>query len=195
MYFSNGNIKLNKKVLVWNLPRLKTCPGAYACKDWCYEIKAEKRFKNAIIAREKNLQESKKENFVKKAVEYMNKKKFDHVRVHASGDFYSQQYLEKWYAIARHLPSKNFYAFTKSLHLNLYEFKPKNFNIIQSFGGRYDHLIDLKRSYNKILRKGEKPLAWEFFCSSDKLRNGTCGGSCTICQTHSPLWMVSHLHK
>jgi hypothetical protein len=35
------------------------------------------------------------------------------IRIHATGDFYSQSYLNKWIEIAAALPSVDFYAYTK----------------------------------------------------------------------------------
>lgn len=194
MYLSSGNIKLNKCVLVWNLPRITTCPGAGACKDWCYEIKAEKRFKGAVASRRQNLNDSKRKDFVPKMVALMKRRNFKYVRVHASGDFYNQTYLNKWYEIARQLPDKKFYAFTKSLHLSLWRHQPKNFKIIQSYGGKWDSKINPMRAYNRVIDKGDPIMSWEFLCASDSLRDGTCGGSCTKCQEDHRLCTVSHRH-
>jgi hypothetical protein len=69
------------------------------------------------------------------------------LRIHDSGDFYAPQYIDKWTEIAKAHPDLKFYAYTKSHHpklrerLNEFEKLP-NVNIVQSFGSKYDHLID-----------------------------------------------------
>ena len=86
-------------------------------------------------------------------------RKFTHVRLHDSGDFYSKEYLFKWYEIARNMPSKTFYAYTKRVKLikdNELK-KPKNMVIIYSLGGREDHLIDQKIDrHSKIFKSLEE---------------------------------------
>lgn len=68
-------------------------------------------------------------------------KKF--VRIHASGDFYSFDYLLKWVRVAIWHPDTTFYCYTKSVafvkQLNWY---PPNLRFIFSYGGLQDSLID-----------------------------------------------------
>jgi hypothetical protein len=66
------------------------------------------------------------------------------VRVHVSGDFFSLDYFRAWMMVADNVPSKTFYAYTKSLpfvvrHLDC---MPGHFRITASRGGKFDHLID-----------------------------------------------------
>jgi Gene product 88 len=65
------------------------------------------------------------------------------VRVHVSGDFYSETYFRAWMAVAVQRPETVFYAYTKSLKIwvdNL-DLVPANFRLNASKGGRWDHLI------------------------------------------------------
>jgi hypothetical protein len=67
------------------------------------------------------------------------------IRVHDSGDFYNQEYVDKWADIARANPDKKFYAYTKSLHLDLKKLHNiTNFHVIQSVGGDHDDKVDTK---------------------------------------------------
>jgi hypothetical protein len=43
------------------------------------------------------------------------------VRIHASGDFFSREYFEKWINIARAKPWVTFYAYTRTYFLDLSE--------------------------------------------------------------------------
>lgn len=66
------------------------------------------------------------------------------VRIHDSGDFYSEDYLDCWLEIAWRNPRVLFYCYTKSVSL----FRavigwPTNFLWCYSLGGREDHLLDL----------------------------------------------------
>ena len=68
------------------------------------------------------------------------------VRIHDSGDFYSDEYLEGWIAIARIADDVLFYAYTKEVSrvksaISRGDFPP-NFRVIFSMGGIEDHLLD-----------------------------------------------------
>ena len=68
------------------------------------------------------------------------------VRIHDSGDFFSDEYLKAWIYIARQVPDVLFYAYTKEVSRTkrvLADDSPSNFRVIFSLGGVEDHLIDL----------------------------------------------------
>jgi hypothetical protein len=73
--------------------------------------------------------------------------KADTVRVHVSGDFFSQIYFDAWMSVARLFDTKKFYAYTKSIPywLERRETIPENFNLTSSKGGRSDDLIELNK--------------------------------------------------
>ena len=67
------------------------------------------------------------------------------VRIHVAGDFFNQEYMHAWYAVALNNPRTLFYAYTKSLRywLSVREFPEIwNFVLTASYGGTHDHLID-----------------------------------------------------
>lgn len=73
------------------------------------------------------------------------------IRIHDSGDFFSEEYLLAWLAIASHTPDVLFYCYTKEVSL----FKkvvepapPANFLWCFSMGGKQDHLVDKERDYH-----------------------------------------------
>lgn len=75
------------------------------------------------------------------------------VRVHDSGDFFSEDYLLTWYRIALALPKVVFYAYTKmfaQLSPVMFELKPSNFSIVQSVGGIDDDKIDLTKPHSRV---------------------------------------------
>lgn len=127
----NGNKKLcnteNVRFIIWNLPAVKTCPFRTAmCEKACYARKAERVYPQVLPSRERNYNDSLGADFVDRMVytieselksrKYTGKKVV--FRIHESGDFYNQEYTEKWLAIARHFSDRDnlvFLAYTKSL--------------------------------------------------------------------------------
>jgi hypothetical protein len=108
---------------------------------------------NVANARLSNLYASLESNFVSDAISdltYHAKRGINVVRLHDSGDFYSQEYLDAWKKIAQALPDMVFYAYTKSLHLDLYSDKPENFKLVQSLGGVYDKRVDTEKPHSRI---------------------------------------------
>lgn len=65
------------------------------------------------------------------------------IRIHVSGDFFSQRYFDAWVKVARARPGILFYAYTKSLPFWIKRLGtlPDNLVLTASVGGRYDHLI------------------------------------------------------
>lgn len=161
--WSKGNTKLEKtsggayNVIGFGIPAdhtfngLNTCPGASACKAVCYAKQGRYRMPNVANSKLNNLEETLKASFVTNAVESLKKeKRYDTVRIHDAGDFYSQEYYDQWIDIARALPEHIFYAYTKALHLDLYSNLPENFRIVQSLGGKYDNLVDMNKPHSRI---------------------------------------------
>lgn len=143
------NAKLKKaefKTVNFGIPALKTCPEADKCKSFCYATKGAFTYPVVKAAYEYRYQATRKANFIEVATSTLKKKRATHVRIHDSGDFYNKEYLYKWFEIARNLPSKTFYAYTKRVKLlkDNEALKPKNMVIIYSLGGSQDHLIDQK---------------------------------------------------
>jgi hypothetical protein len=60
----------------------------------------------------------------------------------SGGDFINQKDLDAFYAMCKDNPGVLFYAYTKSLHLDLWTGKPANVTVNQSLGGRYDSKVN-----------------------------------------------------
>ena len=134
MYISKGNKKTGK-VLIWSLPAKKTCPGSTEmCRKNCYAKKAEKQFPPVLPCRELNLESTKWDSFEAQMIlriAKMTQRREYLFRIHESGDFYNQDYLDKWKRIAAALPNIKFLAFTKSYHLDFSD-TPENLRIVVS---------------------------------------------------------------
>ncbi len=70
-------------------------------------------------------------------------KKFDVLRVHVGGDYFSKVYLQAWVIVATRYPDKIFYSYSKSLHFFADVARPDNLVLTASRGGKFDELIDL----------------------------------------------------
>ena len=132
-----------------------TCPGALACRSVCYAKQGGYTWPAAIAARDHNLALSQDANFVGMVVADLSRmRKVNTVRIHDSGDFYSQEYFDKWAAIATALPHLTFYAYTKSVDLRLAD-APRNFKVTQSLGGKFDRLVNLRKPHSRIFTSHE----------------------------------------
>jgi protein gp88 len=158
--WSFGNEKLQKTDTVsFNIPAFRsadgfhTCPKAGACATLCYARQGRYMMPNVARAREFNLEKVRGDlnDFRRMAIDDLRLIRNGIVRVHDSGDFFSQDYMDAWFDIAGEFPQKKFYAYTKSLHLDRGR-KPDNFQIIQSVGGLMDAEIDPTESHSRIFK-------------------------------------------
>ena len=156
--WSFGNEKLQKTDTVsFNIPAFRsadgfhTCPKAGACETLCYARQGRYMMPNVAKPREFNLEKARGDlgEFTKLVCDDLSRIRNGIVRVHDSGDFFSQPYMDAWFDIASRFPEKKFYAYTKSLHLDRSR-KPDNFQIIQSVGGLLDDEIDPNESHSRI---------------------------------------------
>jgi hypothetical protein len=185
-YFSKGNRLINSNTLIWSLPRITTCPGAGACRDWCYSTKAERMYKNVLPSRHRNYDFSQSDDFVPVITDFLRKNRRKIVRIHQAGDFYSQEYLNKWKNIARNVPYTRLYAFTKSHKLALWENQPRNFVLLQSYGSKYDELIDETKNTARVIWRLGHEQDHEYVCPHYMKQLGICGTECTYCFDEQP---------
>lgn len=144
MKWLTQNSKLKKDgIWAFSLPPVKTCPFAGECRKYCYAQKGFYRMSTVKLGLQKRYLVSTTQNFADQINYECRGKKI--VRIHASGDFYNEEYLRKWRMIALSNPNVLFYAYTKSVSLIKKVDKaywPKNLRIIFSYGGLQDNLID-----------------------------------------------------
>jgi hypothetical protein len=136
-----GNTKLTKGIGIFNLPRLYTCPGATTlCKKYCYAEGPERyRFGGVVFSRNRNYVWSKRPDFVKVMSETIKNMDLKWFRIHSSGDFYDQEYYNKWAEIARNTPNTKYLAYTKNWKLKLNH--PKNLVVRYSSDISSEHII------------------------------------------------------
>lgn len=125
-----------------------TCPGAGACKVYCYAKKGGYvQWKASSMSQTRQLNfllndpqgyKNKLENELRSAVAKFGKKGTKVVvRWHDAGDFFSPEYLDLAYSVAKDFPDVDFYAYTKMAGVATGA-KPSNFKMNFSMGATPD---------------------------------------------------------
>ena len=125
-----------------------TCPGAGACKVYCYAKKGGYvQWKASSMSQTRQLNfllndpqgyKNKLESELRSAeAKYGKKGTKVVVRWHDAGDFFSPEYLDLAYSVARDFPNIDFYAYTKMAGVATGD-KPSNFKMNFSMGATPD---------------------------------------------------------
>lgn len=125
-------------VVNWDMLAGYTCPAAHICKSFaqktggvkmapgahvlCYAARDEGLYKNLFARDQRNTLASRKSDFVQLVnddIKVMLENSAARgkyrlvVRIHASGDMYSPEYLEKWISVVKANPRVMFFGYTK----------------------------------------------------------------------------------
>jgi hypothetical protein len=160
--FREGNAKLRRGIYTFSLPAGYTCPGAKHClaraqkatgkltdgpsiQFRCFAASQEAVYPTVRAARWRNLEalQGLDVGGITRAIIDSLPAKAKMVRIHVSGDFYSQNYFDAWLKVAQMRRDVTFYAYTKSLPFwvaRLAEI-PLNLLLTASRGGMHDQLI------------------------------------------------------
>ena len=186
----NGNSKL-KNMLVYSHTPIKGCLDCSTCFSTCYAVKSYKQYPSVKKAWDRNLDLARNDisEFITKTTLELLKTKKSVVRIHSSGDFISQEYVEAWYLIAREFPLIQFYTYTKSY--NRFDFSNleslSNVNIILSFIGDKLNYGDFAHCNDLVTNHGA------FLCPSTNRGEGvTCGNGCDYCFTNKNVCFLIH---
>ena len=164
--FGFGNAKLNRDTAIISLPAGHTCKFADLCRSnanretgkitdgphcqfRCYATLPENLFANVRNSRWRNFELLRKAktvigmaNLIESSL--VGKKNIKLVRMHASGDFWSQEYFDAWLLFAQQHSEWTFYGYTKALPYWIKRLNsiPTNMKLVASRGGTHDVLID-----------------------------------------------------
>jgi len=182
IYVSRGNMKV--KASIFNLPCGITCKAGLSCHKYCYAKKAERLYPNVKPCRLNNLEQSKGLTFIDDMTKLLSKRKSEYIRVHESGDFYSESYILKWYSICRRLPNKTFYAYTKRddlFNADILANKPKNLILLRSIDGIQTGKVSKRvpKGYDKLVYTHET----NNNCPAIKSNKIKCMVDCVKCAT------------
>lgn len=142
-----------------------TCPGAGACKVYCFAKKgayimwkassmSQTRLLNFLLNDPDGFKNKLIGELTAEEVKYKNKDVGIRIRWHDAGDFFSDAYLKLAYEVARTLPNIEFYAYTKIAGVASGE-KPKNFKMNFSSGAlpSEENQIDFEKTKHAIVVK------------------------------------------
>lgn len=192
---SEGNSKLDASILIFDMLAVDTCLNCATCKDTCYAIKAQRQYINVLMKMSLNTYLARYylpilHNSLRSQLHNTNKRI---VRIHSSGDFINQSYVNMWTELAEEFTHIKFYSYTKVENLmdfTNFESLP-NTNIVRSilpngkpnYGTLQDMLIMAKELHCPICayRKG---------MSQDAMPH--CGKNCTACMDHKHVLFIQH---
>lgn len=150
------------------------CPNAGACAALCYARSGTYQFRNVRAAHMRNLLFvlDRPVEWERRMVAELHHRRYAGraVRVHDSGDFFSDDYLAAWLRIMRSAPHVLFYAYTKevSRFRRLVEpDPPPNFRWVYSLGGREDALVDRDTDRHADVFPDEEAIAAAGYASQD----------------------------
>lgn len=163
IFTQNAKMKKSTKVVYnFGIPAFqsadgtRTCPNAGACAAGCYARSGAYAWSNVQNAYEQRLALTKRDTFlveVQFALDVLKKKHAElYIRIHDSGDFYSEEYQLAWYYLALQNPTVQFYAYTKQVlqSKSIETLKPDNFTLIYSYGGKQDAYITESDRHSKV---------------------------------------------
>jgi len=182
---TNGVEKLGKKIFSFSLPTESCKHQTEECKRYCYAKRGNFRYPHVARFYRRNFENSKQEDFeakINSEINYLHiSKGVKYIRIHSSGDFYSQAYFNKWARIARANPDVSFLAFTRNYSMDTSN-KPNNLMLIYSVDEsteyfnptikRSAYVIDSRHKHSKHMEKHKK--------TNSRICTGKCY-SCKFC--------------
>lgn len=131
-------------------------------------------------------------DFVKRAIQAQIKAdKIDTIRIHATGDFFSTEYITMWHDIASNNKTVKFWTYTKNpIAENAFN-DLDNINIVKSIipdiGFNFGHIDYIIDTYNKLKSKGAKVHICK--CGIDKNQHCT---NCRGCIDNTYVLFIEH---
>ena len=190
-YLTRGNKKLDKSVVGWSLPPIKSCLNCASCQKTCYAMKAYRLYPNCKKSWDRNLDIAITGAFKDLIIKQLSTiKKVSTVRIHVSGDFISQDYINNWCEIIKTYPNLQFYTYTKVMHL--FDFTALksllNMNLINSIADDGKINFGDENRVNELLAMGYK------VCPATKTKHNDikCGKNCTLCHTYNKVCFYIH---
>jgi len=205
---TKGNSKLDKSVLCWSITPVKSCLNCNDCKDTCYARKPYNRYPNVKKAWDRNYKMAQSGEFVDhiiKQYENMNHKKITSytrlvygkrgltLRIHVSGDFFSQSYVDNWAMLSMRINKIypiNIYTYTKVLDRFDFSELSQYCNVINSITpiginyGNESHCLKLRKLGYMICPATQ--------CHEDIICGGGQIKSCNLCISRSKVAFIKH---
>jgi len=192
---AKGNSKLDNSMLIFDLPAGKKFSCCCDCVGCCAK-KAQVQYSPTNLFRRVNFELAKHNLDI---LEYLIQEQLNHsntcktVRIHSSGDFFSDEYIAMWHRIIKNNPELNFYAYTKVDKVFNFKaiLKNSNFNLVLS-NAKLDGKTVL--NYGDAEHVAKLKNAGYFVCPATLKKSSSvvCGKDCTFCIHHDKV--VFHQH-
>lgn len=184
--FRFGNHKLGKHFAIFSLKEVLSCPTAilYGCDKDCYGLKASNirptayNFRIMLTYLAVNCLDLLEEFIIEDLKRRPKAIKF--VRIHETGDFISQEYVDMWARVTAAFPELTFYFYTKTA--DLFDFSGFGPNVAKN-----NSVIDGRKNYGttaeiKQLKRENKDKTC-IICSYGFESEKECGVKCLFCMT------------
>lgn len=186
-----GNSKLGKEIAIFDLLAVHSCLNCKSCAKACYALKAQRQYPavhdkraiNTYLAREHL---DKLKGLIVASLLLNNPK---YVRIHSSGDFVSQQYVDMWTDIATMFPAIKFYTYTKTDKIFDFSAAEKVINIVNSVlpdGSINFGSLDYIKSKSSEFGIPVCPVG------VTKGKGFKCGTDCTLCMNCKNVLFLQH---
>lgn len=136
---TSDNIKL-KGIVIWSLPAVTTCPSCADCKSSCFAMKSQvrsevyrQRFENLYLwAEMPDVLEKLILRQIDTSPQVKSRRDF---RIHVSGDFFSQEYVEWWAGMISEIGDRfRWYCYSKAGEIfDLSSLEQAGLNIVSSY--------------------------------------------------------------
>lgn len=188
---ANGNKKL-KNMLVYSHTPIKGCLDCSSCASTCYAVKSYRQYPNVKTAWDRNLDFAKNDlstmaSHLYKQLKHTRQKV---VRIHSSGDFISQAYVDMWADLIETFSHIKFYTYSKSTHR--FDFSKleslSNFNMVNSI------LPDGNKNYGSLEYCKEAQRNFNSFICPATVKDSkvTCNNGCDYCIHSKNVVFIEH---
>ena len=190
---ARGNRKLHKTVFSWSITPVKSCPNHMECAKYCYARFPYRFYKYTKIAWDRNFEFAKTGEFVDHIITQLKRAmNCKIVRIHVSGDFFNQKYVDNWTKITKMFPDIKFYGYTKTFHL--FDFTEltslENVNIINSIC--FDGGINFGDKDRVKFLTDNGYIVCPVTVPENKNKKITCGKDCNICIYNDKVCFYKH---
>lgn len=187
-----GNLKIHSSVMTFSLLAVYSCPNAKDCdvKD-CYALKAQRQYagtrcKRTVLTWLAMNDVPALEKLIMNQLSRTRKKA---IRVHESGDFVSQEYVNMWFRIAKANPEIHFYSYTKTGSIFDFSNCPDNFNIVNKDFCE----VNFFDTIEECQEMADKTGGYVCPCGTPDETKKMCGSSCKVCHTtEHPVFFLKH---
>lgn len=161
--------------------------------DGCYATKGNYNFKTTIKALAIRTALARYDlDFVERAINaQIQADNIKFIRVHASGDFFSRDYIDMWKRIAKANPAVTMWTYTKNADAENAFYDIPNFNIVHSLipniGKNYGPCEYILSTYETLSSLGI-PV---YICKCGIDKNQHCS-NCKVCSTYKYVLFIEH---